>query len=41
MSPTPTLRQRQRGSYDDEGDAGTHDGNYIKDGGSKSGLWTA
>jgi hypothetical protein len=37
----PTPRQRQRRRYDDEGNAGTRDGNNIKDGGSNSGRWTA
>jgi hypothetical protein len=34
----PTPRQRQRGSYDDKGNAGTRDGN---NGGNNSGWWTA
>ena len=36
----PTPRQRQRRSYDNKGDAGTRDGNNIKDGGSNSGRGT-
>jgi hypothetical protein len=37
----PTPRQRQRRSYDNEGNAGTHNGNKIEDGSSNSGRWTA
>ncbi len=37
----PTPHQRQHGSYNEEGDVGTHDGNKTEDGGSNSRRWTA
>jgi hypothetical protein len=41
LRPESVRHQCRVRGYDDMGEAGTHNGNYIKDGGSKIGWWTA